>query len=151
MTSGRHAGFTYLSALIAVAVMGVGLASVGEAWSRKNQREREAELLWIGEQFRMAIGLYYQRTPGAVKRFPEKMEDLLEDKRFLSTQRYLRRVYADPMTGKPQWVLVPAPGGGFMGVRSLSEKPALSLRGKSRNYAEWTFIYEPPVAGAVVK
>ncbi len=144
MSSGRQRGFTYLTALLLVAAVGASLAAVGGLWSQASQREKEAELLWIGEQFRQAIGLYYQRSPGSAKRYPEKLEDLLEDRRFLTVQRYLRRIYADPMTGKPQWDLISAPGDGIMGVRSLSGGRPVRERGGARRYADWTFIYEPP-------
>ena len=133
MASGsRQRGFTYLSALFLVAVSGVALAAFAGAWSQVREREKHAELYWVGGQFRQAIGLYYERSPGAVKRYPEHLDDLIEDKRFLTVQRYLRRVYADPVTGKKDWELVPAPGGGFMGVRSPAQR------------SEWSFVYEPP-------
>jgi type II secretory pathway pseudopilin PulG len=119
MASGsRQQGFTYLYALLLVAVSGAALASFAGVWSSAREREKEAELRWVGNQFRQAIGLYYERSPGSVKRFPDKLEDLLEDRRFLTTQRYLRRVYADPVTGKADWEPIAAPGGGVMGVRS---------------------------------
>ena len=122
MRSGEKSqrGFTYLAALIVVALMGGGLAVYGEMASHARQREKEAELVWIGNQFREAIGLYYQRSPGAAKRYPEKLDELLQDSRFLSRQRYLRRIYTDPMTGNAQWGLVQAPQGGVMGVYSLA-------------------------------
>lgn len=119
-TGARQRGFTYLAALILVALMGAGLAAYGEVASHARQREQRAELAWIGGQFRQAIGLYYQRSPGTAKRYPESLEHLLEDRRFLSRQRYLRRIYADPFSGKAQWGLVPAPQGGIMGVYSLA-------------------------------
>ena len=154
MSSGRsQEGFTYLSALFLVAAVGAGLAATGEIWSHARQREKEAELIWIGNQFKQAIGLYYQRSPGNVKRYPEKLEDLLEDKRYLSVQRYLRKIYVDPIAGKPTWGLVAAPGGGVMGVYSTAEgKPMKSAspvredwstRG-STSYREWQFVYAPP-------
>lgn len=146
MSNGRQRGFTYLTALLLVAAVGSSLAAVGGLWSQASQREKESELLWIGEQFRQAIGLYYQRSPGAAKRYPEKLEDLLEDRRFLTVQRYLRRIYVDPMTSKGQWDLIAAPGGGIMGVRSLSDGRPVRERGGARRYADWTFIYEPPPA-----
>jgi len=139
-----------MTALILVAALGAGLAAIGELWSRAAQREKEEELIWIGNQFRQAIGLYYQRSPGAVKRYPEKLEDLLEDKRFVSTQRYLRKIYADPMTGKRIWTVVSAPGGGVMGVRSTSNQLALKQFESARSYSEWRFTYEPPQITAPV-
>lgn len=145
MSSGkRQAGFTYLIALLAVAATVVGLAGVMEFWSHARQREKEAELLWIGEQYKHAIGLYYQRSPGAIKRYPEKLEELLDDRRHLTTVRYLRRIYADPMTGKSEWGLVKAPGGGIMGVHSLSAaQPIRQLEG-AHSYVQWQFTYSPP-------
>src|ERR1051325_9688158 len=80
-------GFTYLAALLLVAASGAVLASFAGAWSNAREREKRAEMRWIGNQFRQAIGLYYERSPGTVKRFPEKLEDLLEDRRFATTQR----------------------------------------------------------------
>jgi len=161
MSSGKRAGaggqegFAYVLILLLVAVIGATLAAYGEAWSRVAQRHKEAELLWVGGQFRQAIALYYQRTPGAARQYPENLGDLLEDKRYLSTQRYLRRIYRDPITGKAQWGLVPAPGGGIMGVYSLSRAHPLRTGGfpppyetfaTAHRYSDWTFIYEPPVA-----
>lgn len=96
----------------------------------------------------------YERTPGAVKRFPERIEDLLQDQRYLSVQRYLRRVYADPITGRTSWGLVEAPGGGIMGVHSLSEFRPIKSAGFSRQYhdferamkhSDWKFVYHPVV------
>jgi type II secretory pathway pseudopilin PulG len=154
--SSSQAGFTYLVAMFAVAVAGLLLAVASEVWSQSRQREKEKELLFVGGQFREAIALYYQRTPGAVKRYPEKLEDLLEDWRYLSMQRYLRKIYADPVTGKSRWGIVAAPGGGVMGVHSLSDQhPVKSANfdikdqsfAGSRRYSDWKFIYEPPASG----
>jgi type II secretory pathway pseudopilin PulG len=157
MNSGKSSrsqdGFTYLAMLLAVAVIGVGLAATGIVWSQSRQREYEQELLFIGNQFRQAIALYYRRTSGAAKRYPAKLEDLLEDKRYATTQRYLRKIYVDPMTGKSEWGLVKAPDGGIMGVYSLSKTaPIKSRRFAVRDqafegaatYSEWLFFYAPP-------
>jgi len=102
------------------------------------QREKEAELIWIGNQFREAIGLYCQRSSGSVKRYPEKLEDLLEDRRFLNRQRYLRKIYADPVSAKAEWGLVQAPEGGIAGVYSLADGSVTSQR---------LFTYQPPIGG----
>jgi type II secretory pathway pseudopilin PulG len=151
----RQRGLTYLALLFFIAASGAMLAATGIIWSHERQRQKEQELLWIGNQFREAIGLYHQRTPGAIKRYPEKLEDLIEDQRYLTRQRYLRQIYRDPMTGKAQWGLVAAPGGGIMGVYSLSELAAVksgnfadtdrSLSGAER-YSAWRFVYVTPAA-----
>jgi len=141
----RQSGVTYLLVLFFVAASSAMLAATAIIWSHERQRQKEEELIWIGNQFREAIGLYYQRTPGAVKRYPEKLEDLLEDKRYLTVARYLRKIYNDPVTGKSQWGLVPAPGGGIMGVRSTSTATPIRSLEAARSYADWRFLYEIPV------
>ncbi|MGH7603994.1 MAG: type II secretion system protein [Gemmatimonadaceae bacterium] len=139
-------GFTYVALLILVAALGTGLAAYGELASHAAQREKETQLLWIGEQFRQAIGLYYQRTPGATKRYPRALDDLLVDSRFLTRQRYLRRIYDDPLTGKPEWGLVVVPEGGIAGVYSLAQgRPVHSVKeSQASSYQDWRFVYEPP-------
>ena len=148
----RQAGFTYLVVLFAVALSTAALAAASQVWSHAQQREREVDLLFVGSEFRTAIGLYYQRTPGVAKRYPADLKDLLKDGRYPTTQRYLRKIYADPLTGKAEWGLVKAPEGGIMGVYSLSERTPVktaqfrlvdkAFTDKAR-YSEWQFSYAP--------
>lgn len=148
-------GFTYLTVLFVVAISGVLMAATGVNWHTAAQRDKERELLFAGDQFRRAIGLYYERSPGGAKAFPRTLDDLLQDKRYPTVQRYLRKIYRDPITGKGDWGLVAAPGGGIMGVYSLSEDAPFkrtgfrvadaSLTDQSR-YADWRFVYTPAVA-----
>ena len=151
-------GFTYLGMLVLVALMGFGLAAFGELYSHAAQREKERELLFVGNQFRDAIASYYNKSPGA-KAYPKKLDDLVEDKRFPMPQHHLRRVYSDPMTGKSDWVLVEAPGGGFMGVHSLSEETPIKSGDFSakdaafedaENYTKWMFTYSPTGLGNTI-
>lgn len=145
-------GFTYIGLLIIVSVMGLGLAATGTFWSHAAQREKERELLFVGHQFRDAIASYYLHSPGITNAYPKSLDDLLEDKRFPMPQRHLRRVYADPITGKPQWGLIEAPGGGIMGVRSLSEEAPIKTGNfeardaafeDAKQYADWKFVFTP--------
>jgi hypothetical protein len=50
-------GFAYLVLLGFVAVAGIGLAALAQVWSTAAQREREAELLFIGHQSCLALVL----------------------------------------------------------------------------------------------
>lgn len=153
MTAMRAAGgFTYLGLLIAVAVLAAGLAAAGEIASTSAQRERERELLFVGNQFREAIGRYYEGTPGGARRYPETLEALLDDRRLPVVRRHLRRLYADPLTGAREWGLVRGPGGGIAGVYSRSDARPVKTGGfEGRNaafegtarYSDWRFVYRP--------
>ena len=152
----RAAGFTYLGVLFAVALMGALLALAGETWQTAVQREKERELLFVGAEFRDAIGLYYNRTPGNVKKFPPSFEDLLKDPRYLVTQRYLRKIYIDPITGTKEWGVIKAADGGIAGVFSMSEKAPIKIASfreenagfeNAQKYSDWKFVFRPrPVA-----
>jgi type II secretory pathway pseudopilin PulG len=152
-----HSGFTYLGLLFIVAMMSASLALVGLVWHAAQKREKEKELLFVGNQYRQAIGRYFLATPGNIKQYPHSLDDLLKDARRLNTRRYLRRLYADPITGNSKWGLVKASDGGIMGVYSLSEDEPIktsNFKGldkdfeNKKSYAEWWFIYNrPQVAG----
>jgi type II secretory pathway pseudopilin PulG len=155
----RQLGFTYLTAMFVVAILLGGLAIVGEVWETSARREKEAELLFIGNQYRRAIGLFYQATPGPAKRYPRSLEELIKDPRLPGTERHLRKLYPDPITGK-EWVPIKGPDGGVQGVHSASEEAPLkiagfrvrdaSLEGASK-YADWKFIHTPPAAAPAPK
>jgi len=53
--AGREGGFTYLGLLAIIAVMGVVMVGTGEVWHIAQKREKERELLFVGDQFRRAI------------------------------------------------------------------------------------------------
>ena len=116
--SGGQRGVVLLGLLIAIAVLGAGLAAAGTFWHETRQRTLEAELLFVGQQYRNAIRQYYDAPPGGV--YPPSLEVLLLDPRAPAIRRYLRRPYRDPLTGSAQWGLVQAPQGGIMGVYSTS-------------------------------
>lgn len=151
MKYSNQSGFTYLAALLLIVVMGIVLGSIGQVWSTALQREKEKELLFIGHQFRQAIGRYYQKSPGTDKKYPSALDDLLKDERQAATLRHLRKIYHDPMTGKAEWALVIV-NGGITGVYSKSQATPLkssnfSLADKkfedSENYGDWKFVYTP--------
>lgn len=145
----KQSGFTYVGAMIFVALAGAGLASYAQVASHAAQREKEAELLFRGNAFQAAIASYYKKE----QRYPTSLETLLEDKRYPMPVRHLRKVYADPMTGEPNWALIDAPGGGFMGVHSRSDKAPIKTGNflvknqafqDAQTYADWKFVHSPP-------
>jgi hypothetical protein len=60
------------------------------AWRQQATREREAELIYRGEQWARAIALYAAKNNGTL---PQNIDVLL-------SQKYLRRKYLDPITGE---------------------------------------------------
>lgn len=148
MRIGRQTGFTLLGLLFLVAVLGVGLAALGTVWETVNQREKEAELLFVGDQYRRALASYNRLGPGGEKHYPRKLEDLLRDPRFPNTVRHLRRLWTDPISGGG-WVLVRDVEGGIQGVHSPSDKvprKTANFPGEDAafegagSYADWVFV-----------
>ncbi|MEQ1720017.1 MAG: hypothetical protein ABL887_02760 [Nitrosomonas sp.] len=103
MVKSAQQGFVYLWALYTVALAGIAMAAAAHVWQAKSLREKEAELMFIGEQFRLAIKSY-QST--GTKQFPKTLEDLVEDKRTPNVVRHLRKIYVDPMTNTTEWGIV---------------------------------------------
>lgn len=153
MRNGRpEAGFTYLALLIAIIVMGIGLAAIGPVARTLQLRQMENELLFAGDQIRRAIESYYESSPAGLKQYPKQLEDLLRDARYPGVRRYLRRVYPDPMTGKKEWGLVEYPGIGITGVYSTSDLEPLRKTGfpalyrqfeNTKKYSDWKFVHVP--------
>ncbi len=100
--------------LVSLSLMGLLLSMALPVWSQQARREREAELIFRGEQYARAIALYQRRQPGG---FPSDLDLLVE-------QRYLRRKYGDPMMED----------GGFRLLRQ-SDRPAPGLGGVGENGA----------------
>ena len=136
--------------LVLIIIIGFFLGVAGAMWSDARQRDREAELLKVGDRIRIAIGRYYNNTPGPVKQFPRTLEALLRDDRFPVPQRYLRTLYIDPTTRREGWGILEAPSGGIMGVYSLSgDKPFKTRQFRPiykefedrKMYGDWIFAY----------
>jgi type II secretory pathway pseudopilin PulG len=145
----REAGFTYIGLLIAVVLLGVALSAVGSVWRTSAQRERERELLYIGHEFRAAIAAYYA---AGGRQYPQEVSDLLEDKRAPKPNHFLRRLSADPMTGKADWIIIRTASLGITGISSSSAavpikkggfSPDEESFGDAESYRDWKFIFVP--------
>jgi hypothetical protein len=75
--------------LVALAVMSVLMSAALPAWRHQAKREKEAELIFRGEQYVRAIQLW-ERKMGPGSR-PPNLDMLVQ-------QRFLRKKYKDPMT-----------------------------------------------------
>lgn len=155
-------GFTYVALLAAIVIIGISLGAAGTYWSSVMQREREEELLFRGEQYRLAIERYYVANCGKTGQpcpqsaYPQSLENLLADNRFPQALRHLRQQYKDPITGKDFEVIRDmTKGNRITGVFSPSDKEPIRKAGFPEQYAtfenlkaynEWKFIYTPVTA-----
>ncbi len=99
------------------------------------QRNREQLLIERGEQYKRAIQLYFRK----LKTYPPSI-DALEN---TNNIRFLRRRYADPLTGKDEWRLIHiGPGGVF--TDSITNKPKGAKKEENLN----TFITEGAAIGS---
>jgi type II secretory pathway pseudopilin PulG len=140
-------GFTYVGLLALLVLIGLMLAAAGEVAATAAQREREAQLLWVGHEYRAAIGRYWRQR----RAFPQTLQELLGAAPDALVQvHHLRRLYPDPMTNAVDWVLVLAPGGGIMGVASSSNRAPLKTGhfddddhdfAEAKAYADWHFTF----------
>ncbi|MDW7597639.1 MAG: type II secretion system protein [Nitrosomonadaceae bacterium] len=155
----REKGFTYIWMLFAVALAGIVLAGAGLVWRTEAWRDKEKELMFVGDQFRQAIGSYYETSPGIPKRYPDTLEKLLVDDRFPMVKRHLRKIFFDPMTGTAEWGLVRQPGLGITGVYSLSARKPINRANfldryesfvGAASYKDWKFVYFPGAVGNIM-
>lgn len=145
----RERGFTYVGLLVAVVITGLLLSVAGRVWWLTERRNREAQLLFAGDQIRMAISAYFANG----HQYPQSLEVLLADDRSPVPKRYLRRLYPDPVSGDTDWQLIRSPdGNGIMGVASRSRLQPVKRKGfsyvdagfeDSDCYCSWQFIYAP--------
>ena len=155
-------GFTLATLVVLMAVMAVFLTVAIESVSFQQRREKEQELIFRGTQIVEGIRLFRARFG----RFPVKLEELPNAK-----PRVLRKAWADPMTGKPDWqpvflgqegtTLQPTPNpsatpqptppatggqgatGTIVGVKSRVCENSIKVYLGHTNYCDWKFFYDP--------
>ena len=92
----RHeAGYNLVILMVAVTVLNILVAAAIPLWRTAIRREKEEELIFRGLQYAEGIR-NYQRRFGQL---PVKLEQLVESK-----PRCMRQLWADPITGKRDWV-----------------------------------------------
>jgi type II secretory pathway pseudopilin PulG len=144
----RARGLVMLALLIALALASIALLAGLDVWALEKQRRQEEELLFVGNQYRLAIRRYYL----VGRSLPGTIDDLLEDKRFPVPLHHLRRAYPDPITGNNDWQFL-LDGGRIYGVYSKSDRVPIKRANFPRLYAvfadaqaysDWKFFYPPP-------
>lgn len=150
-------GVVLMGLVVLLALAGLTLLRFGESAATARQREREMQLLWVGQQYMQALESYYRATPGPVKHLPVKMEELLRDSRFPNPVRHLRRLYPDPLQPEVPWGIVKR-GNQIIGVYSQSDAATLRRSGFApgletftgvTQYSGWRFLFVPRVAPGV--
>ncbi len=85
-----QAGYSLLMVVFMVATVLIFAAVAAPNLLTQGRRERETEMVWRGEQYERAIGLYYQKFG----KYPTKVDDLVKQ---TNGVRFLRQAYTDPM------------------------------------------------------
>ncbi|MEX1841647.1 type II secretion system GspH family protein [Enterobacter cloacae] len=145
----NESGFTYLLLIIWLAIVAIMLLCSEEHIAANWRRQKEAQLLFTGDQIRKAI-LDYRDNPQSDTCFPVSFQQLSEDKRGGRTRYLLRRHYLDPFTGK-EWGKLYDKENRWIGVYSKGEGIPLKRKRfpahyeefeKAKSYADWKFIVE---------
>ncbi|MBL8144031.1 MAG: type II secretion system protein [Acidobacteria bacterium] len=90
------AGYAMAALLVSIAVMGILMSVAMPSWKALVQREREDELVFRGEQYARAVGLFQRKYAGA---FPPSLDVLLQ-------QKFLRKKYKDPMAEDGEFQII---------------------------------------------
>lgn len=134
-------GYIMVVLLIGIAVSAVWMTALLPSWHQQATREKEAELIFRGEQYARAIALYYRKNGNSL---PLNID-------LLVSQRYLRKKWKDPITGKD---FVPITGSGtqggpgqqaqmgILGVRSESTAQSVRIYNGQQTYSQMLFTYQ---------
>jgi type II secretory pathway pseudopilin PulG len=88
-------GYTMLIAIFFLALMVISLAVAMPQVIKSIQRDHDLEAYQRGKQYRRAVQLYYRKFHA----YPPNVDALVNTNQV----RYLRKKYADPITGKEDW------------------------------------------------
>jgi type II secretory pathway pseudopilin PulG len=89
-------GYAMAALLVGMAILAIFLAAAMPVWRIVAKREREEELVFRGQQYARAVGLFQRKFPGA---YPPSIDFLIE-------QRFLRKKYKDPMTADGEFQIL---------------------------------------------
>lgn len=162
-------GYAMAALLVAMSVMAVLMGALLPVWTHLAIREKEEELIFRGNQYARAIGLFQRKFANAA---PPTIDVLVE-------QRFLRKKYKDPITNddfqpiyanqamqpmggpggqqgqqgagagnQPRPLIQPGFGatgataaGGVIGVTSKSREASIKIYNGRQRYNEWAFVH----------
>ncbi|MGB6547111.1 MAG: hypothetical protein WA871_15650 [Candidatus Acidiferrales bacterium] len=103
-----ESGYTLLIALLIVATILLITAAAAPNIYVEGRRDRDEEMIWRGQQYTRAIGLYYRKYG----HYPHTIDDLVKSDNQI---RFLRQAYKDPMnTDDGSWRLIYVGPGGVL-------------------------------------
>ena len=97
-SSGKEGGFLLLGVLFMVLLITMALAIAAPKMAESIRRDKEIETVHRGMQYARAIQIYYNKYG----RYPNTIDQLVKS----DNQRFLRKRYLNPMTGKDDWRLI---------------------------------------------
>ena len=162
-------GYAMAALLVAMSVMAVLMGALLPVWTHMATREKEEELIFRGNQYARAIGLFQRKFANTP---PPTIDVLVE-------QRFLRKKYKDPITNddfqpiyanqtqqqmggpsgqagqqsaststQPRQVVQAGFGstgataaGGIIGVTSKSKESSIKVFNGRQRYNEWAFVH----------
>jgi type II secretory pathway pseudopilin PulG len=142
-------GFAMAALLVAMTVMAIAMTVALPVWHTAAQREKEAELIFRGQQYARALALFQRRFPGAI---PPNVDVLIDG-------RMLRKRYKDPITNDDFQIIGPGDGVALQGpegaatpgVRTPGSPPQPGAAGpnprQSSTFTAPTFSINSPSAG----
>ena len=84
-------GYAMVALLVSMSVMAIMMTVAMPVWKQSATREKEAELVFRGQQYVRALELFQRKSgPGTV---PANLDVLID-------QKFLRKKYKDPITGE---------------------------------------------------
>jgi len=101
-----ESGYVLLLIFAMAAVLAITLYTEVPRVAFEAQRDKEQLLIDRGQEYQRAVTLFVHKF----NRFPTSMEELENT----NGQRFLRRRFVDPMTGKKEWRLIHAGPGGVL-------------------------------------
>ncbi len=132
--------------LVGMAIMAIFMSVAMPVWRQANQREKEAELIWRGQQYDRAIQLFRKKfsAPG-----PPNLDVLVK-------QRLLRKKYKDPIVNgefelKPVGIMgatqnmpgLPGPGGQIMSRPGVTPRQSTDTGGQQRQGSQQPNVPQP--------
>lgn len=124
----RQRGYALLFVLFLTALVLIAAATAALNTYTEGRREKDKMMIWRGEQYERAIGLYYRKYG----RFPTSIDNLLKEQN--GNIRFLREAYKEPMNKTDgSWRLIyVTPAGQLIGSVRYTSLQQMAFLDKER-------------------